>query len=70
MHLIAQTYSLLGRRQEGLELNQKAVEFVQRVLPPNHPTISKNGFRLMSHAATIYCLLRTGRCMVMVPSNE
>jgi hypothetical protein len=47
MHLIAQTYSLLGRRQEGLELNQKAVEFVQRVLPPNHPTISKNGARLL-----------------------
>jgi hypothetical protein len=69
MHLIAQTYSLLGRRQEGLELNQKAVEFLQRVLPPNHPTISKNGARLMTHA-TIYCLLRTGRCMVMVPINE
>ena len=43
MHCIATTYCLMGRRQEGLDLHKKAIEFLQRVLPPNHPTIGKTG---------------------------
>ena len=54
MHCIAQTYCLMGRRQEALDLNKKAVEFLQRVLPPNHPTISKAG---VAHVMCDYNLM-------------
>jgi hypothetical protein len=39
MLAVATQYFLVGRRQEGLDLSQKAVELLQRVLPPNHPTL-------------------------------
>jgi hypothetical protein len=67
MHLIAQTYSMMGRRQEGLDLNKKAVEFLQRVLPPNHPTIGKNDVAHVLRKRLRYNVWRAARCMVMVP---
>ena len=36
---LAQTYQKLGRCQEALALQEKTLEFFQRVLPENHPSI-------------------------------
>jgi hypothetical protein len=67
MHLIAQTYCMMGRRQEGLDLNKKAVEFLQRVLPPNHPTIGKSDAAHFLRTRLRCNVWRAARCMVMVP---
>jgi hypothetical protein len=36
---LALTYSALGRHQDALMLQEKTLEFQQRVLPENHPDI-------------------------------
>ncbi len=36
---LANTYIDLGRRQDALVLQEKALEFNRRVLPDNHPHI-------------------------------
>jgi hypothetical protein len=36
---LAATYSALGRHQDALVMGEKALEFVLRVLPENHPDI-------------------------------
>jgi len=36
---LAATYSALGRHQDALVIGEKALEFLQRVLPKNHPDI-------------------------------
>jgi hypothetical protein len=36
---LAATYSALGRYQDALAMNEKALEFRLRVLPENHPNI-------------------------------
>ena len=39
MHNLADTYSALGRYQDALAMKEKALEFMRRVLPENHPHI-------------------------------
>jgi hypothetical protein len=39
MSNLAATYSHLGRDQDALVLQEKALEFDRRVLPENHPDI-------------------------------
>ena len=39
MHNLAAAYGELGRRQDALVLQEKTLEFQQRVLPENHPEI-------------------------------
>jgi len=39
MHNLAVTYDALGRHQDALVLQEKTLEFRQRVLPENHPDI-------------------------------
>jgi len=39
MSNLANTYSALGRQQDALVLQEKALEFLCRVLPENHPDI-------------------------------
>jgi hypothetical protein len=36
---VASSYYALGRRQDALVLQEKALEFRRRVLPENHPDI-------------------------------
>jgi hypothetical protein len=36
---VAAMYSALGRHQDALVLQEKTLEFRQRVLPENHPDI-------------------------------
>ena len=36
---LAGTYSRLGRLQDALVMGEKALEFMLRVLPENHPDI-------------------------------
>ncbi len=36
---LANTYSDLGRHQDALVMQEKALEFRRRVLPENHPDI-------------------------------
>ena len=36
---LADTYSALGRHQDALVLQEKALEFQRRVLPGDHPAI-------------------------------
>ena len=36
---LAGTYGKLGRHQDALVMHEKALEFLQRVLPKNHPDI-------------------------------
>jgi hypothetical protein len=36
---VATTYRALGRHQDALVLQEKALEFRRRVLPENHPEI-------------------------------
>jgi hypothetical protein len=36
---LALSYGYVGRNEDALELHQKTLEFVQRVLPKNHPDI-------------------------------
>ena len=39
MNNLALTYSLLGRLQDALVMQEKTLEFLRRVLPENHPSI-------------------------------
>jgi hypothetical protein len=39
MGSLAKTYVALGRHQDALVLEEKTLEFWQRVLPENHPEI-------------------------------
>jgi hypothetical protein len=39
MNNLASTYSALGRHQDALVLQEKALEFLRRVLPGNHPSL-------------------------------
>ena len=39
MNNLANTYSDLGRHQDALVMQEKALEFRRRVLPENHPNI-------------------------------
>jgi hypothetical protein len=39
MDNLAATYSALGRHQDALVLQEKALEIQRRVLPENHPDI-------------------------------
>ncbi len=39
MNNLAITYSALGRHQDALVMQEKALEFRRRVLPKNHPHI-------------------------------
>jgi hypothetical protein len=39
MHNLANTYCVLGRCEEALELFKNALDIMQRVLPENHPQI-------------------------------
>ena len=36
---LAATYGTLGRHQDAVVLQEKALEFYRRVLPENHPEI-------------------------------
>ncbi len=36
---LAGTYSALGRHQDALVMGEKALEFLRRVLPENHPDL-------------------------------
>ncbi len=38
---LANSYSALGRHQEAVEMEEKALEFIRRVLPENHPDIGE-----------------------------
>jgi hypothetical protein len=56
MHCIAITYYLMDKRQQGLDLDQKALEFLQRVLPPNHQYLGKfGGARVLSGCDLMCC---------------
>ncbi len=46
MGSLANTYSALGRHQDALVLQEKTLEFRQRVLPENHPVIGMSCFNL------------------------
>ncbi len=39
MSNLARTCTALGRYQDALVMNEKALEFMRRVLPENHPDI-------------------------------
>ena len=39
MNNLANTYSALGRHQDALVMEEKTLEFMQRVRPDNHPHI-------------------------------
>jgi len=41
MGSLANTYSALGRHEDALVLQEKALEFLRRVLPENHPDIGE-----------------------------
>jgi tetratricopeptide (TPR) repeat protein len=43
---LAGTYSRLGRYQDALALQEKTLEFRQRVLPENHPSVGLTCFNL------------------------
>ena len=36
---LVKRYSALGRQQDALVMGEKALEFMRRVLPENHPDI-------------------------------
>ena len=40
MNNLAATYSALGRHEDALAMQESALEFYRRVLPPNHPDIA------------------------------
>ena len=46
MSNVAATYSLLGRHQDGLVLQEKTLEFRRRVHPENHLEIGTSRFNL------------------------
>jgi tetratricopeptide (TPR) repeat protein len=48
---LAGTYRALGRHQDALVLQEKALEFQRRVLPENHPVIGSSCFNI----SLIYC---------------
>jgi len=41
MTSLANTYSALGRHEDALVLQERALEFRRRVLPENHPDIGE-----------------------------
>jgi hypothetical protein len=43
---LAHTYQRLGRCREALALGEKTLEFFQRILPENHPSIGVRGLHL------------------------
>jgi len=40
MHNLGTAYLALGRLQDALDMNEKTLEFLRRVLPENHPDMS------------------------------
>ena len=48
MNNLAATYGALGRHQDALVLQEKTLEFQQRVLPENHPDIGISCFNISS----------------------
>ncbi len=48
MNSLAVTYGELGLHQDALELRDKTLEFLQRVLPENHPDIGAMLLLLLS----------------------
>ena len=48
MSKVASTYNKLGRHSEALVLKEKALEFLQHVLPEDHPDIGDAGVLLFS----------------------
>ena len=40
MNNLANTYSTLGRHEDALAMQESALEFRRRVLPPRHPDIA------------------------------
>ena len=46
MHNLAGTYGALGRHQDALALQEKALEFRRRVLPENHPDVGASCFNI------------------------
>ncbi len=55
MHCIALTYYFMGKRQEGLDLSQKALDFLQRVVPPNHHYLGKFGVARVMSGSDVTC---------------
>ncbi len=53
MSKLALTYSVLGRHQDALVLEEKALEFQRRVLPENHPLIGSSCLNISKS----YCLV-------------
>ena len=55
MQGLSASYSDLGRHQEAVEMEEKTLEFLCRVLPENHPDIGEGdaaygGARVALHA--------------------
>jgi len=44
MNNVATVYSQLGRHQDALALQEKALEFCRQYLPENHPQIGVTNF--------------------------
>ncbi len=41
MNNLAMTYSALGRHADALAMQERALEFLRRVLPADHPSIGE-----------------------------
>ena len=41
MNNIAHTYLTIGRHADALAMGERALEFIRRVLPENHPRIGE-----------------------------
>jgi tetratricopeptide (TPR) repeat protein len=54
MSNLAMTYTVLGRHQDALVLQEETLEFLRRVLPENHPHIGKacSGIALLYYQAS------------------
>ena len=46
MNNLAETYRALGRHEDALAMQESALEFQRRVLPPRHPNIATSLYNI------------------------
>jgi hypothetical protein len=59
---LAISYSILGRHQDAILMKEKTLEFQRRVLPENHPDISRSCLNLGLSFSEVGNLHRASEC--------
>jgi tetratricopeptide (TPR) repeat protein len=62
MNNLAATYGALGRHEDALAMEESALEFRRRVLPPNHPDIATSLYNISLSYETAGDMRRAVEC--------